>query len=218
MERLFPGPELQGLRTALMMVAPAEGMPALGVMVFLAFALRGDAHRPVGGTQKVGGRLGTSGGGQWREDRIWSYGGWDLTERARTTGVRLSDGSTVKSDYVVSAVDAHQMYDRMLDQTLIPQKFRTKLDGFPISQSYFIISLVTDLDPFRSGLEEADYFVPPRKGTAAVSLQNDPENGFFHIGFPHYRTEKANGDIRHPNTVPGIVSNHNSTWATGARS
>lgn len=216
LERLFPGPELQGLRNALLMVAPAEGMPALGVMVFLAFAIRGDAYRPVGGTQKVTDALTkaveVNGGRIEYGQRVESI----RTEGGRATGIKLTDGSTITSSYVVSGVDAHQMYDRMLDRTLLPAKFKEKIEGFPISQTYFIVSLVTDLDPFRSGLREADHFISPKKGMESALLLNDPENCFFHVGFPHYHTEKVKPGTYGMQILSPVSFDHNSTWATGA--
>jgi all-trans-retinol 13,14-reductase len=50
---LFPGKELEGLRTALGMIVPVPDFPAIGIMSLIATALSGRAYSPVGGAQRV---------------------------------------------------------------------------------------------------------------------------------------------------------------------
>jgi len=215
LSELFPGPDLEGLRTILHMIAPAEGMPALGVMVFLAFALGGKSFRPDGGAQKVSDALAQAveaNGGEIRYSskvqRILAHGG-------RVTGVELADGTTIESPYVVSGVDAHQMYYQLLDPALMPADFKAKLDSYPISPTSVTVSVVTDIDPSSFGFDDTDVFVTSSPKMEKLFSLNDPGNGVFHIGFPPYRTVDAKAGVHGIQVVSYASFDYNNNWLTG---
>jgi len=215
LSELFPGPDLEGLRTMLHMIAPAEGMPALGVMVFLAFALSGKAFRPEGGTQKVSDALAQAAEANGAEIRYSHKVQRIHTQDGRVTGVELSDGSTIESSYVVSGVDAHQMYYQLLDPSLMPADFKAKLDSFPVSDTYFTASVVTDLDPATFGFDDTDVFVAPSPHLETMFTPNDPETGFFGVCFPPYRVPAARPGVHGIQILSRASFDYNNHWLTG---
>jgi len=53
LKTLFPGDELKGLRAALYMLAPIKDFSAIGMLLYIGFALRGRAYQPEGGAFKA---------------------------------------------------------------------------------------------------------------------------------------------------------------------
>jgi len=210
LESYFPGEGLRGLRTLLAMTAPIPGIAAIGVIAMIGIALEGRAFSPVGGAQVVGdafAQAAQSSGAQIHYRRKVKR---ILVEHGRAAGVELEDGERIRARAVVAAMDARQLYTGLLEAALLPPSFRRKLEAYPPSDPYVILSLVTDLDPAAYGFEGTDTFV------ASQTLRsNDPEAGFFEQVFPRYRRPEA--DPRHHGLqiVAPATFDYEGRWRSG---
>ena len=129
------------------MLAPIKDFSAIGMLLYIAFAIRGSAYQPEGGALKAAEAF----------EEAARRNGVDLqyskkvaqiqVEQGRACGVRLEDGETVEARYVVSAADLRQTCYKLLDATLVPADFKKKLENTPLSGTFVIVSLVTDIDP-----------------------------------------------------------------------
>lgn len=195
LESFLPGEGLKGLRTLLAATAPIPDMPAIGVIAMLGIALQQRAFSPVGGAQAIGdafARAATQSGAEvWYSRTVKRI----LVDGGRAAGVELEDGSRIQADAVVAAMDARQLFTELLDAVLMPRAFAGKLDAYPPSDPYVILSVVTDLDPARFGFDGTDTFVVSSPDLKQALAPNDPEHGFFSLVFPRFRTPDA--DPRH---------------------
>jgi phytoene dehydrogenase-like protein len=215
LEAFFPGESLRGLRTLLALTAPIPDIPAIGVIAMLGIALRSRAFSPVGGAQAVGDAFAlaakASGAQILHNRRVTRI----LVEGGRVVGVELEDGSRVQAGRVVAAMDAKQLFYGLLDPSLMPAVFRRKLDAYPPSDPYVILSLVTDLDPAAFGFEGTDTFVAPSPHLKETLAPNDPERGFYELVFPRFRRPEA--DPRHHGLqiVAPATFGHEQHWRSG---
>jgi phytoene dehydrogenase-like protein len=215
LESFFPGKELQGLRTSLHMLAPIPGISAIGVIAMLGIALRGRAHSPVGGAQVIGNAFmeaaERSGANLRFSERVRRI----LVENGRAAGVELSDGSRRRASKVVAAVDAHQIYRELLEPGQTPPSFQKKLDAYPVSSPYVIVSLVVDIDPCAWGFDGTDTFVTGTADLEEAMAPNDPESGFYELVFPRYRMPEANPAHHGIQIVSPATFEHAGTWHAG---
>jgi all-trans-retinol 13,14-reductase len=195
LESFFPGEGLRGLRTLLALTAPIPDIPAIGVIAMLGIALRARAFSPVGGAQTVGDAFARAAQASGAEVRYGTKVKRILVDGGRVAGVELDDGSRVQARGVVAAMDARQLFTGLLDASLVPAAFSRKLDAYPPSDPYVILSLVTDLDPAALGFEGTDTFVAASPSLKEGLEPNDPEGSFFELVFPRYRRPEA--DPRH---------------------
>jgi len=215
LESYFPGEGLRGLRTLLAMTAPIPGIAAIGVIAMIGIALEGRAFSPVGGAQVVGdafAQAAQSSGAQIHYRRKVKR---ILVEHGRAAGVELEDGERIRARAVVAAMDARQLYTGLLEAALLPPSFRRKLEAYPPSDPYVILSLVTDLDPAAYGFEGTDTFVASSADLKETLAPNDPEAGFFELVFPRYRRPEA--DPRHHGLqiVAPATFDYEGRWRSG---
>ena len=215
LESYFPGEGLRGLRTLLALTAPIPDIAAIGVIAMLGIALEGRAFSPVGGAQVVGdafARAAQSSGAQIHYRRQVKR---ILVKHGKVAGVELEDGERIPARAVVAAMDARQLYTGLLEPSLLPPSFRRKLEAYPPSDPYVILSLVTDLDPAAYGFEGTDTFVASSPNLKETLAPNDPERGFFELVFPRY--PQAGGRPAAPRPAdrgPGQLR-HEERWRSG---
>ncbi|HJX40185.1 MAG TPA: hypothetical protein VJ345_01890, partial [Anaerolineales bacterium] len=108
-----------------------------------------------------------------------------------------------------------QLYTGLLEAALLPPSFRRKLEAYPPSDPYVILSLVTDLDPAAFGFEGTDTFVASSADLKEALAPNDPEAGFFELVFPRYRRPEA--DPRHHGLqiVAPATFDYEGRWRSG---
>ncbi|MGF7117067.1 phytoene desaturase family protein [Methanobacterium oryzae] len=215
LESLFPGDELKGLRVALFSIAPIEGISAIGMLAFIGFALKGRAYAPVGGAQKVADAF---------EEAVIKNGGkiyYSKTverikiENKKVKGVILEDGSEFYAENVLSTVDAKATYYKLLDPEIVPQKFKKKLDTTSVSGTFFIVSIVTDIDPSIYGFDGTDVFINSSLDIKKAMMPNNPENSSFHINFPKYRDEGADPNVYGIQIVFPATFDFENYWKSG---
>jgi phytoene dehydrogenase-like protein len=118
-----------------------KSMPALTLMMILAFMNKGDGCIPAGGSLEfaraierryldLGGELHYGS----RVERI-------LVEDDRAVGVRLADGTEHRAEIVISAADGHATIFDMLQSRYINDKVRGYYEKLPIFPSWIQVSL-----------------------------------------------------------------------------
>lgn len=215
LEALFPGDGLAGLRATLYMLAPIKDFSAIGMLLYIGFALRGSAYVPEGGAYRaaeafasaavrngVGIRYGT------RVTRI-------VTEGARVRGVELEGGETVAAHDAVSAADIRQTFRRLLDPALIPEDFRKKLAETPASDTFAILSVALDQDLATWGFAPIDVFYTDTADITLTLTPNDPEHSLISFQFPEFREETPGPQRFGLQLVAPASFEYRDHWATG---
>jgi phytoene desaturase len=115
----------------------------------------------------------------------------------------------------VAAMDAHQLYRELLDPGQTPPSFQEKLDTYPVSSPYVMVSLVTDLDPSAWSFDGTDTFVTGSADLEQGLAPNDPEHSFYELVFPRYRAPGADPDHHGIQIVSPATFEHADTWQAG---
>jgi phytoene dehydrogenase-like protein len=215
LESLFPGEELKGLRAALCMIAPIKRIPAIGLLLFIGFALRGRAFLPEGGAIKAGEAFAAAAARHGAEIRYGAKVAGIRVREGRVLGVTLENGEQIDAGIVVSAADARQTLFRLLDPSRVPAGFKRKLDTTPVSDAFFLVSLVTDIDPAILGLDRVDTFISTTADIEEMLAPDDPEHSFFSIQFPEFRDPTARADRFGIQLVAPATFEFQEHWATG---
>lgn len=215
LESLFPGEELKGLRAALYMIAPIKRIPAIGLLLFIGFALRGRAFLPEGGAIKAGEAFAAAAARHGAEIRYKAKVAGIRVRDGRVHGVTLENGEQIDAGIVVSAADARQTFFRLLDPSLVPAGFKRKLGATPISGTFFLVSLVMDIDPAVLGLNRVDTFITTTADIAKMLAPDDPEHSFFSIQFTEFRDPTARADRFGIQLVAPATFEFRERWATG---
>ncbi len=190
LESLFPGDDLKCLCLGLRAIIPMADFPAIGMLGILSIALQGLAFEPIDGAQKIADAFAeavhTNGGEIFYSKKVTEI----KVDNRRAVGIKLEDGEEVDADYVVSAIDARQTFEKLIDPGLVPSKYKKGLDA-PLSDSYFTVSIITDINPARLGFDCADVFYNSAMDVREMFSNNNPETGSFRITFPPFREEGA---------------------------
>lgn len=219
LESLFPGNELEGLRTSLQMLAPIPGIPAIGILIFLRFGLKEKSFAVDGGVQVIPDTLAeivTRNGGEIKySTTVRSI----MVKDKKACGVVLEDGSEHFSDCVVAAMDAKETFERLLDPALVPAGYKKRLNTIPVSSAAFNVSIVTGLDPSCLEFKEADTFVSSPLPWAELSTSTDPEKMYFRLTFPTALDpgRRVNGDTKlHAIQIMTLMPfDFEDNWRTG---
>jgi phytoene dehydrogenase-like protein len=215
LETLFPGEEFKGLRVALFSIAPIEGISAVGMLAFIGFSLKGRAHAPIGGAQKVADAF---------EEAVVKNGGeifYSKTvkkikiENTKVKGVILEDETEIDAEIILSAIDAKATYKKLIDPGIVPQEFKKKLENTTVSGTFFIVSIVTDIDPSEYGFDGADVFINSSGDIIESVTPNNPERSSFHLNFPKYRVEEADPNIHGIQIVFPVTFDFEDYWRAG---
>ena len=141
-------------------------MPALAIVLSLAWMNNGNAGYCIGGAQALIRLI---------EDKIASLGGKIrfkakaariLVENNHAIGVELTNGETILADWVISAADGHATIFDLLGGKYLDDATRKRYDEKPLFASYLQISLGVALDlhdqpPMLSRILETPITVDP---------------------------------------------------------
>jgi phytoene dehydrogenase-like protein len=215
LQDLFPGNDLEGLRCSLYSIAPIKDISAIGMLALLGFALKERAFHPVGGAQRVATAfveaLKKNGGKIRYSQKVKEI----LIQNQKVAGVKLDDNTEIKSKYVVSTVDTHQTFYKLLDPQILPAKFKKRIDSTPLSDSFLIVSLVTDINLETYGFNKGEFFVGSSLNIDDNLIPNSPENSGFVITIPHYKTEKAKPNNYGIQLATIATFDYDNYWRTG---
>jgi len=212
---LFPGKDLEGLRSSLYSIAPIKDITAIGMLALIGFALKERAFHPVGGAQKVAHAfteaLTNNGGEILYSHKVSEI----LIQNKKVVGVKLNNDTELKSKYVVSTVDAHQTFNNLLNPKVVPTKFKKRINTTPLSDSFIIVSIVTDINPADQGFNDFEVFVGSSLSIEENLIPNNPEKSGFVITFPHYKTDKAMPNTYGIQLATVATFDFNNYWNTG---
>jgi phytoene dehydrogenase-like protein len=214
LETLFPGDELRGLRAALYMLAPIKDFSAIGMLLYIGFALRGSAYVPEGGAYRAAEAFAGAAASNGVHLRYGARVGRILTEGGQVRGVALEDGEFVASYRVVSAADIRQTFRRLLDPALIPADFRKKLAETPVSDTFAILSIALDRDPATWGFDQIDAFYTDTADINLALTPDDPEHSMISLQFPEFHTTHAPRRYGLQIVAPATLE-YQDHWATG---
>ncbi len=192
LKHLFPGKELKPLRTALHMIVPTPNATALDLLMMIAMALTGRAYTPVGGAQRMGlafaGALEHNHGETEYSARVVAV----EADGRKVSGVVLEDGRRFETRAVLSAVDVRQTFNKLINPHLVPRGFQRRLDHGKLTNSYLMVSVVTDLDPGLLGFDHTDLYVLTSTDIREVLQPDQSQHGSFQLAFPRFRTTQDN--------------------------
>ena len=157
--------------------------PLLGLMMPLALMHQRDAGYPIGGSlvfaRAIERRYLDLGGHIHYRSRVAKI----LVEEGRAVGIRLTDGTEHRADYVVSAADGHATLYEMLDGKYLDDKLRGYYEGglkpFP---PMIQVSLGVDRDLS----SEPNMVIYPLRQPVTIAGQTHEKIGYKH--FCHDRT------------------------------
>jgi prolycopene isomerase len=215
LESLFPGDEFKGLRVALHSIAPIKNVGAIGILAFIGFALKGSAYASEGGAQKIGDAfekaVKINGGEIYYSKPVKQI----KIENTKVKGIVLEDESEFDADTVVSAIDAKTTFNKLIDPALLPQKFHDKLNSTIVSDTFFIVSIVTDIDPSEHGFDGSDVFINSSMDIDEALGLNVPGKSSFHLNFPKYRLDDADPNMYGIQIVFPVTFDFENHWRTG---
>ncbi len=116
-------------------------MSAAGLIFVMAYLNEADAGYPIGGSipmaerselryRELGGQIHYNS----RVDQI-------LVENDQAVGIRLSDGSEHRADYVISAADGHATIFDMLDGKYMNDRIKKVYDTYPLFPSILMVGI-----------------------------------------------------------------------------
>lgn len=215
LESLFPGEALAGLRATLYMLAPIKDFSAIGLLLYIGFALRGCAYLPAGGAIKAAEAFAGAAVHNGVDIRYGERVARILTGGERVGGVILENGETITSHWVVAASDIRQTFLRFLDPSLVPTAVRRRLEQTPVSGSYVIVSIVLDRNPAAWGFDPIDVFYTDTADIDLALTPDDPECSLISIQFPEFRAD-TNGPPKFGlQLVAPATFGYRDHWATG---
>ncbi len=178
LDELFPGDDYKDLRAALH-IAPGDDTTAIALLVFLAFGMEKSAWGPKGGAQKISDALAKAvkknGGKIVYSKKVVKI---ELEDK-RIKGVVLEDKSKFTAKSIVAAIDAKQLYYQLLNSEILPKKFKRKIDETPFANSWFSVSIVTDLNPADYDFDGTDVLLLNTNDIVEAGKPNNPEKNSF---------------------------------------
>ncbi|MBE0481669.1 MAG: NAD(P)/FAD-dependent oxidoreductase [Dehalococcoidia bacterium] len=215
----LPGESLKGLRTALHSLTPAPGVPAAGLLAWLAIGLRGKARAPRGGVQKISDALAAT-AEKNGVDILYHQAVVRIKIRSwKAAGVLLEDGSDINARFVVSAVDARQTFEKLIGREMVHSSYMRKFDA-PVSESALSISIVTDLDPAKYGFDGTDTFVNSACDYDQALAPDRPDTVVFRMSFPTLsdpskREEDFDPNLHGVHILTGAFFDYEDYWKAG---
>lgn len=221
LEELFPGDEYKDLRAALH-IAPGEETTAIALLVFLAFGMEKSAWSPKGGAQSIPNALveavKKNGGKIKYSKRVVKI---DLEDK-EIRKVVLEDKTEHKAKSIVAAIDAKQLYGKLLNPDIVPKKFKQRIDETPFSGSWFSVSIVTDLNPAEYNFDGTDVLFMNTNDIAEAGMPNNPEKNSFVAKFntlhdDSFRLEGAKDEHHSIHLTSPATFEYKNFWKAGKK-
>lgn len=110
-----------------------------------------------------------------------------LVENNHAIGVRLTDGTEIRSSYVISNADPEVTFGKLIGREHLSSKLKRKLDRVTYSTSSLSLFFATDLDIRAAGLDSGNYWFYEnedvdeiyKQGLTDAALKNDTPQAFF---------------------------------------
>ena len=110
-----------------------------------------------------------------------------LLENNRAVGVRLADGTEIRSHFVISNADPEVTFGKLIGRDHLSSKLRRKLDRVKYSTSALSLFFAVDMDLHAAGLDSGNYwFYESEKvddiyklGLTDAALKTDVPQAFF---------------------------------------
>jgi prolycopene isomerase len=216
LQATFPGDELKGLRSALYMLAPIKDFSAIGMLLYIGFALRGRAYVPRGEALRAAEAFAQAASANGAEIRYGERVRHIGVAQGRVSGVTLESGESVEAIAVLSAADIRQTFYQLLDPARVPSSYRKSLENTPVSGTFVIVSLVTDSAPAAFGVQAIDTFYTDTADIAEMLAPDDPEHSMISVQFPEFH-EPGREDRHHGMQLVAPASyEYKGRWATAA--
>lgn len=78
--------------------------------------------------------------------------------KLRAVGVRLTDGTEIRAQHVISNADPHATYERLVGKELLSKGLRAKLDKTEYTTSALSLFLAVDMDLRKLGYDSGNYW------------------------------------------------------------
>ncbi len=213
---IFPGVEMQCLRSALRSVVPIRGARALDLLQLLGNVVEGNVFYPDKGVESLIYSLTCcfrSHGGVIRTGaKVTSVNVAD----GQVTGVTLADESTINGDMVLSTIDMKELFFALLPDKGAPRLFREKLAKIPLSDSYFTVTVTTSLPPgkVREG-RNGVLVVNPAVEEDALFTSDEPDRVSLFIHFPEPGLNRVRDDRPLVQIMAPVRFMHENNWHSG---
>ncbi len=110
-----------------------------------------------------------------------------LVENNHAIGVRLTDGTEIRSSYVISNADPEVTFGKLVGREHLSSKLKRKLDGVTYSTSSLSLFFATDMDLRGAGLDSGNYWFYENEnvdeiykmGLTDAVLKTDVPQAFF---------------------------------------
>jgi prolycopene isomerase len=221
LERIFPGEEYKDLRAALH-IAPGEETTAIALLVFLAFGMERSAWGPRGGAQSISNALANAVKKNGGKIKYSSKVAKIELKNKKISGVVLDDKTKYTAKSIVAAIDAKQLYNKLLCSDMLPKNFKKKIDETPFASSWFSVSIVTDLDPSKYGFNGTDVLMMNTNNIAEAGIPNNPEKNSFGVKFhslhdDSFRLEGAKENHHSMLLISPATFDYKKYWNAGKR-
>ena len=218
---LFPGEEYKDLRAALH-IAPGEETTAIALLVFLAFGMAESAWGIKGGAQNIPDALVEAvkkNGGEVQFSKMVSR---IKIQDKKVQGVILNDKTEYNAEAVVAAIDAKQLYNTLIQDIDIPKKLHQKINETAISNSWFSVSIVTNINPAKYDFDGTDVLFLNTNDSSEAGKPNNPEkNGFVakfnSLNDESYKTAKAKEEYHSIHLLAPATFEYQNYWKAGKR-
>jgi phytoene dehydrogenase-like protein len=216
LDSLFPGNEMNCLRAALRSIVPVRGARALDLLQLLGNIAEGNVFYLDSGVESLvetlTGCFKAQGGVIRTGSKVIAVNVSD----GQVSGVTLAGGSIIRGDVVVSAIDMKELFFNLLPDKAAPRLFREKLAKIPLSDSYFTVTVTTDLTPgVVGGQGNAVRVVNPPVEEDALFTSDEPDcvSLFIHISSPG--PDRGNNGLSQVQIMVPVRFMYENNWRSG---
>ncbi|MCX6700592.1 MAG: NAD(P)/FAD-dependent oxidoreductase [Methanomicrobiales archaeon] len=213
---IFPGVEMQCLRSAIRSAVPLRGARALDLLQLLGNVVEGNVFYPDKGVESLIYSLNAcfrSHGGVIRTGaKVTSVN----VAGGQVTGVTLADESTIRGDNVLSTIDMKELFFALLPDKGAPGLFREKLAKIPLSDSYFTVNFSTTRSPgTTSERRKGVLVVNPAVEEDALFTSDEADLVSLFIHFPKPELDRMQDGRSLVQIMAPVRFMHEDNWHSG---